>query len=87
MTARLGVLATIKHIVAIWLMVKALKLIARKDDARALRIAIPLTLAALSAMEAVHSKSIAPMAGVFRDKLAEMRAKLARLEGTETTLA
>lgn len=53
MTARLGVLATIKHIVAIWLMVKALQLIARK----------------------------------FRTRLAEMRAKLARLEGADTALA
>lgn len=86
MTAEIGIWGTIKHIIAMWLMMKALKLVARKNDAGFLRIAIPLTLALLETMGRVSSEALKPYVGTFREKLAEMRLKLARLEGTETTL-
>jgi len=87
MSAGLGILATLKHVIAVWLMIHALKLISRKDDARSLRIAIPLTLALVETMSVASSKTMEPLVGTFRDRLAAMRLKLARLEGTETTLA
>lgn len=77
---------TIKSLAAVWLMLWALRLVARKDDARALRIAIPLTISMVETMQGVSAKALAPYAETLRTKLGEMRAKLARLEGTDTVL-
>ena len=80
-------MTTIKHLLAIWLMLWALRLVARKDDARALRVAIPLTLAMVETMQGVSAKALAPYVETLRAKLGEMRARLSRIEGTETVLA
>ena len=79
-------MTTIKNLLALWLMLWALKLIARKDDARALRIAIPLSISMIETMQGVSAKALNPYAEQLRTRLAELRLKLAKLEGTETVL-
>ncbi len=78
---------TIRHLIALRLMLWALALVARKDDARTLRIAIPLTLSMIEVMQGVSAKALAPYAEQLRTRLGAMRAKLAQLEGTTTVLA
>jgi hypothetical protein len=80
-------MTTIRNLIALRLMLWALRLVARRDDARSLRIAIPLTLAMAETMQGVSAKALEPHADALRQRLGELRDKLARLEGSETVPA
>ena len=75
---------TIKAFIGIRLMMLALRLVSRRDDAHSLRIAIPLTLALIGTMQGVSAKGVAPHVEGLRKAL-DVRAKLAKLEGSERT--
>jgi len=77
----------VRQFIAVGVMMLALRLCMRRDDATSLRICIPLTLAMITAMEGISRKGIAVHADALRDALAKMRVKLSVLEKTEDVLA
>ena len=77
----------VRQFLAVGIMMLALRLCMRRDDASSLRICIPLTLAIITAMESLSRKGVAIHADALRDTLAKMRDKLSRLEKSESVPA
>lgn len=68
----------LRNLLAIRLMLWTLALVSRRDDARTLRIAIPLTAAMAETMEGVTGMD--SHAAVLRSRLEDLRDTLARLD-------